>query len=243
MRGVVLAGGKGTRLYPLTHVTNKHLLPVYDKPMIFYPIETLVRAGIEEVLVVVGGEFAGHFIRLLRNGKEFGLKHIEYAYQDDSSTGISDALRYAEDFADDDDITVILGDNCTDAINIGFDVQSFSGGAKVFLKKVNDPSRFGVPLFDEGNKIVQILEKPKDPPNNYCVTGLYVYDSSVFKKIRELKPSSRGEYEITDINNMYIEEGKLTWAELDGFWSDAGSHESLFKTNQYWALKNGYSLI
>lgn len=236
MKGCVLAGGMGTRLYPLTKVTNKHLLPIYDRPMIYYPIQTLVEAGIDEIIIVVGGEFAGHFLRLLRNGKDFGIRHLEYAYQDESATGISDALRYAEEFVDGESVAVILGDNCTD-YNIRADVDSFTRGAKIFLKEVPDANRFGVPVF-EGDKIVKILEKPKDPPNNYCVTGLYLYDHTVFNKIRQLIPSSRGEYEITDVNNLYIEEKKMSHAVLDGFWSDAGSPKSLYQTNKYWAEKH-----
>lgn len=239
MKGVILAGGKGTRLYPLTNVTNKHLLPIYDLPMIYYPINTLVQAGVDEIMVVVGGNYAGDFIRVLKNGSELGIRHLEYAYQDESKTGISDALSYAEDFADGGNIAVILGDNCTDE-DISLPVKQFKGwktGATVFLKQVDDPERFGVPQFGKGNIIKNILEKPKDPPNNWCVTGLYFYDNTVFDKIRQLKPSGRGEYEITDVNNMYAQEGKLHWAEIKGFWSDAGNPESLFKTNAYWAKK------
>lgn len=238
MKGVILAGGKGTRLYPLTHATNKHLLPVYDQPMVYYPIQTLMNAGITEVLIVTGDIHAGDFINVIKNGHDLGLSHVEYAYQEGGSTGISDALKYAEDFADGESIAVILGDNTTDA-DISSAVASFKTGAKVFLKEVSDPTRFGIPRFSKANPevIEEILEKPQDPPCNLAVTGLYLYDNTVFDKIRNLKPSARGELEVTDLNNAYIQEGKLSWAPLDGFWSDAGTFESLFRTNAYWAKK------
>lgn len=240
MKGVVLAGGKGTRLYPLTFATSKHLLPVYNKPMVFYPIETLVRAGIKEILVVVGGPFAGHYVRVLKNGEAFGLKHLEYAYQEESG-GIAQAIALAEDFADNGPITVILGDNTTDA-DIRKEVQSFKEGAMVFLKKVPDPERFGVPVFDptDPKKIIKIEEKPKKPKSPYAVTGLYIYDRHCFDYIRTLKPSARGELEVTDLNNIYLEKGQLRWAELKGFWSDAGTFESLYRSNKYWAEKAGH---
>ncbi|MGB9911256.1 MAG: sugar phosphate nucleotidyltransferase [Microgenomates group bacterium] len=239
MKGVVLAGGLGTRLYPLTFATNKHLLPIYDKPMVFYPIETLVKAGIKEILVVTGGPHAGHFLRVLKNGKELGVKHLEYAYQEGEG-GIADALSLAEDFADGGPITVILGDNTTDA-DIGPVVKKFKEGAVIFIKKVSDPWRFGVPVFDKKNpkKVIKIEEKPKKPKSNYAVTGLYIYDNQVFEFIKKCKPSTRGELEITDVNNFYIKAGKLRWEELKGFWSDAGTFESLFRSNQYWARKKG----
>lgn len=238
MKGVILAGGKGTRLYPLTHATNKHLLPVYDRPMVYYPIQTLMNAGITEVLIVTGDVHAGDFINVIKNGRDLGLSHVEYAYQEGGSAGISDALKYAEDFADGDSVAVILGDNTTDA-DISGAVHGFQTGAMVFLKEVPDPQRFGIPRFSESDPSVieEILEKPKDPPSNKAVTGLYLYDNTVFDKIRTLKPSGRGELEVTDLNNAYIKEGKLTWANLDGFWSDAGTFESLFRTNAYWAKK------
>lgn len=238
MKGVILAGGKGTRLYPLTHATNKHLLPVYDRPMVYYPIQTLMNAGITEVLIVTGDVHAGDFINVIKNGHDLGLSHVEYAYQEGGSAGISDALKYAEDFADGDSIAVILGDNTTDA-DISGAVHGFQTGAMVFLKEVVDPQRFGIPRFSASDPSVieEILEKPKDPPSNKAVTGLYLYDNTVFDKIRSLKPSGRGELEVTDLNNAYIKEGKLTWANLDGFWSDAGTFESLFRTNAYWAKK------
>lgn len=237
MKGVILAGGLGTRLYPLTYATNKHLLPVYDRPMVFYPIQTLVQGGIREVIVVTGGPHAGHFIRVLKNGKELGLRHLEFAYQENEG-GIADALSLCEDFADGESVAVILGDNTTDA-NIAPAIARFERGAMVFLKRVPDPERFGVPVFDPNNpaRIVAIEEKPKVPKSPYAVTGLYLYDNRVFDFIRTLEPSGRGELEITDVNNCYIREGLLQWAELDGFWSDAGTFESLFRSGAYWAQK------
>ena len=239
MKGVVLAGGLGSRLYPLTFATNKHLLPIYNQPMIFYPIQTLVQAGIREILVVTGGPHAGHFIRVLKNGKELGLKHLEFAYQENEG-GIAGALSLAEDFADGEAITVILGDNTTDA-QIDPAVRKFKEGAIIFLKKVPDPERFGVAVFDKENKkrIVAIEEKPRRPKSSYAVTGLYIYDNKVFEYIRKIKPSGRKELEITDVNNFYIENGTMRWEELKGFWSDAGTFESLYRTNKYWAKKAG----
>jgi len=239
MKGVVLAGGLGSRLYPLTFATNKHLLPIYNQPMIFYPIQTLVQAGIREILVVTGGPHAGHFIRVLKNGKELGLKHLEFAYQENEG-GIAGALSLAEDFADGEAITVILGDNTTDA-QIGLVVRKFKEGAIIFLKKVPDPERFGVAVFDKENKkrIVAIEEKPRRPKSSYAVTGLYIYDNKVFEYIRKIKPSGRKELEITDVNNFYIKNGTMRWEELKGFWSDAGTFESLYRTNKYWARKAG----
>lgn len=237
MRGVILAGGLGSRLYPLTYATNKHLLPVYNMPMIFYPIRTLVEAGINEVIVVTGGPHAGDFIRVLKNGKELGLKHLEYAYQEQEG-GIAQALSLCEDFADTGDVAVILGDNTTDA-NISEAVNNFRGGAMVFLRQVPDPERFGVPVFDpqDPSRIIAIEEKPALPKSRFAVTGLYLYDHKVFDYIRTIVPSRRGELEITDVNNKYIAEGELRWTELNGFWSDAGTFESLFRSNAYWAQK------
>lgn len=239
MKGVILAGGLGTRLYPLTHVTNKHLLPVYNKPMIFYPIQTLVNAGITEILIVTGGPFAGSFISVLKNGYELGIKHLEYAYQENEG-GIADALRLAEDFADNGNIAVILGDNTTD-FDISSDVANFKEGAMVFLKEVPDPERFGIPVFDKesSEKILEILEKPKDPQNNFAVTGLYIYDNKVFDFIRENKPSERGEMEITDVNNHYARSGNLGYRTIDGFWRDAGTFETLLEANIFWSKKKG----
>ncbi len=238
MKGVVLAGGLGSRLYPLTHATNKHLLPVYDMPMVFYPIRTLVQAGITEILIVTGGPHAGDFMGVLRNGKELGVTHLEYAYQDNEG-GIAAALSLCEDFADNENIAVILGDNTTDA-SISDAVQRFREGAMVFLRQVSDPERFGVPVFDaeDASRIIAIEEKPDQPKSNYAVTGLYLYDARVFDFIKTLEPSARGELEITDVNNAYIERGELQWAELDGFWSDAGTFESLFRSNVFWAQRS-----
>jgi glucose-1-phosphate thymidylyltransferase len=236
MKGVVLAGGLGSRLYPLTYATNKHLLPVYDKPMVFYPIATLVNAGIKDILVVTGGPYAGHFVRVLKNGKELGLRHLEYAYQENEG-GISDALRLAEDFSDDGNICVILGDNCTDA-DIKGSVNSFIDGALIHLKKVPDPERFGVPVFNSKNQIISIIEKPKKAASSYAVTSPYIYDNTVFDRIRTLKPSKRGELEITDLNNLYLREGKLKWIKLKGYWRDAGTFRTLYEANQYWAKKS-----
>lgn len=238
MKGVILAGGLGTRLYPLTHATNKHLLPVFDKPMVYYPIQTLVNAGIKDILVVIGGPHAGDFIRVLQNGKDFGIRHLEYAYQHSGDGGIADALKLAEDFADNDSIAVILGDNCTDT-DISKEVKNFEQGAVIFLKEVPDPHRFGVAELDRNDesKVVSIVEKPKKPKSSLAVTGLYLYDSLVFHHISTIKPSSRGQLEITDVNNTYIKEGNLRWASLDGFWSDAGTFDSLYRTNVYWAKK------
>ncbi len=239
MKGVVLAGGLGTRLYPLTYVTNKHLLPIFNKPMVFYPIETLVKAGITEIMVVTGGPYAGHFIRVLKNGKELGLKHLAYAYQEDEG-GIAAALSLAREFAEGDKLAVILGDNTTDA-DISNAVNDFSQGALVFLKKYQDKSllkRFGVPVFDQsGEKILKIEEKPQDPKSMYAQTGLYLYDETVFTRIDQLSPSDRGELEVSDLNSLYAKDSQLYWSELEGFWSDAGTVESLFNANKFWAKK------
>lgn len=236
MKGIILAGGLGTRLYPLTHATNKHLLPVYDKPMIFYPINTLIKAGIKDIMIVTGGPHAGHFLPVLRTGKELGIKHLEYTYQEKEG-GIAEALSLCEDFADGGPVTVILGDNTTDA-DISKAIKDFQDGAVVFLKKVSDPQRFGVPVFDANQQIIEIQEKPKKPASDYAVTGLYIYDNQVFDYIRECQPSGRGELEITDVNNCYIKNKKLFWQELKGFWGDAGTFESLFRASEFWFKKN-----
>lgn len=243
MKGVVLAGGLATRLYPLTYATNKHLLPIYNKPMVFYPISTLVRAGVTEILIVTSGPHAGHFISVLKNGKELGVTHLEYAYQENPKGGIADALLLAQDFADDGAITVILGDNTTDA-NIKNDVATFKKGAKIFLKKVPDPTRFGVPRFDkkDPSRIAEIIEKPEKAPSDYAVTGLYMYDNHVFEYIIKCKPSWRSELEITDVNNFYIKAGTMRWAELDGYWLDAGTFKTLFTANVYWAKREGVKM-
>jgi glucose-1-phosphate thymidylyltransferase len=227
MKGIVLAGGLGTRLYPLTKVTNKHLLPIYHKPMIYYPIETLVQGGIQDILIVTGGANAGDFLRLLGNGKEFGLRHINYTYQEGEG-GIAAALSLAEFFAEGDLICVMLGDNVIEGSIAGY-IENFKkqgGGARILLKEVDDPQRFGVAEI-RGNQIVRIEEKPAVPPSNYAVTGIYMYDAEVFNFVKELKPSRRGELEITDVNNAYINKGKLRYDILDGWWTDAGTFESL----------------
>jgi glucose-1-phosphate thymidylyltransferase len=236
MKGVILAGGLGTRLYPLTYATNKHLLPVYDKPMIFYPIETLVRAGVKDIMIVSSGPHAGHFIRVLKNGKELGVDHIEYAYQENPDGGISDAISVAEDFADDGSITVILGDNTTDA-DISGAVKNFKKGAVSFLKKVKNPQRFGVAVFDSDNRLIEIEEKPEKPKSNFANTGLYIFDNRCFDYIRSLKPSDRGELEVPDLQNIYIKSGEMQWHELEDYWSDAGTFESLFAASKYWQSK------
>jgi glucose-1-phosphate thymidylyltransferase len=237
MKGVILAGGLGTRLRPLTDVTNKHLLPVYNQPMVFYPIQTLVRAGIRDVLIVIGGPHAGHFVSVLRNGRQWGVQHLEFAYQEQEG-GIAQALALAEDFADGGPLAVILGDNTTDA-EIAPAVASFTGGATIFLKRVPDPERFGVPSFDphDASRIMTITEKPTAPASSYAVTGVYLYDARVFDFIRELTPSARGELEITDVNTRYLDLGQLTWMELDGYWRDAGTFDTLLEANTYWATK------
>jgi glucose-1-phosphate thymidylyltransferase len=229
MKGVVLAGGTGSRLFPLTKITNKHLLPIYDKPMIYYPIQTLVDAGIRDILIVTGGRNAGDFLRLLANGKEFGLSHLDYTYQEGEG-GIADALALAEHFADGEKICVVLGDNLIEA-GIRGAVDAFERqekGAKILLKEVPDAERFGVAEV-EGDKIVTIEEKPAVPKTNYAVTGIYMYDTTVFEKVRHLVPSRRGELEITDVNNAYIREGTMTFSFLEGWWTDAGTFDSLLR--------------
>jgi glucose-1-phosphate thymidylyltransferase len=232
MKGVILAGGLGTRLYPLTKVTNKHLLPVYDKPMIYYPIQTLINAGINDILIVTGGNNAGDFLKLLGNGKEFGLKHINYTYQEGEG-GIAEALRLAEFFASGEKICVVLGDNIIEK-NIRKAVENFRGqkeGARILLKEVPDPQRFGVAEL-KGDRIARIEEKPKEPKSQYAVIGIYLFDQQVFDIIKTLKPSDRGELEITDVNNRYIEKGVMKWDILEGWWTDAGTFESLLRANQ-----------
>jgi glucose-1-phosphate thymidylyltransferase len=231
MKGVVLAGGLGTRLYPLTKITNKHLLPVYDRPMVTFPIECLVRAGITDILVVTGGNNPGDFLRLLGNGKEHGVDHISYAYQEGEG-GIAEALALAEAHAAGGKVCVVLGDNILER-NIASAVEDYKRqgeGAKILLKEVDDPRRFGVAVLD-GDRVVRIEEKPEKPASNYAVTGIYMYDHYVFDFIRTLSPSARGELEITDVNNIYIEKGTLTWSILDGWWTDAGTFDSLLSAS------------
>jgi len=229
MKGIILAGGTGSRLSPLTKITNKHLLPIYDKPMIFYPLQSLVDAGIQDILVVTGGKNAGDFLRLLGNGKEFGLKHLNYTYQEGEG-GIAAALSLAEHFADGQRICVILGDNIIEG-SIRPAVENFrrqERGARILLKKVPDAERFGVAEID-GNRIVGIEEKPSNPKSNYAVTGIYLYDETVFDKVRQLVPSNRGELEITDVNNAYIREQSMSFDYLEGWWTDAGTFDSLLR--------------
>jgi glucose-1-phosphate thymidylyltransferase len=229
MKGIVLAGGTGSRLFPLTKITNKHLLPIYDKPMIYYPIQTLVDAGISDIMVVTGGKNSGDFLRLLANGKDFGLKHIAYTYQEGEG-GIAEALSLCEHFADGQPICVILGDNIVEK-SIRGAADAFrrqQTGARIMLKEVEDAERFGVAEFS-GDKIVGIEEKPAKPKSTYAVTGIYMYDGTVFDKVRTCKPSHRNELEITDVNNAYIAEGSMTYSFLDGWWTDAGTFDSLMR--------------
>ena len=232
MKGVILAGGLGTRLFPLTKATNKHLLPVYDRCMVHYAIENLLRAGIDHIFVVTGGPHAGDFIHVLGNGKELGIEHLEYGYQEGEG-GIAAALAIAEDFSEGKPIMVVLGDNFTDA-DLGPAVQAFGGGAHLFLKEVPDPRDYGVAVFDERDpsRIIAIEEKPPEPKSKYAVTGFYIYDSRVFEYVNRSEPSARGELEITTVNNFYIQDGLMTWSEMDGLWLDCGSFDSLFEANR-----------
>jgi glucose-1-phosphate thymidylyltransferase len=231
LKGIVLAGGLGTRLYPITKITNKHLLPVYNQPMVYYPIKTLVDAGIRDVLIVTGGNNAGDFLRILRNGEEFGLKQLDFRYQEGEG-GIAAALSLAEHFAGGDSVCVILGDNIYENTleNSVIEFARQGKGARIHLKQVESPQRFGVPVFKD-DRILRIEEKPKNPQSNFAVTGLYMYDSIVFDIIKTLKPSGRGELEITDVNNAYIERNEMTWEVLKGWWSDAGTFDSLLRAN------------
>ena len=242
MKGVILAGGLGSRLHPLTKITNKHLLPVHDQPMIYYPIRTLINAGIEDIMIVTGGNSAGDFLRLLGNGKDFGLKHLNYTYQEGEG-GIADALSLVEHFADDESICVVLGDNIIEGNvrDAAREYEQQGKGAKILLKKVSDPQRFGVPEID-GNKVLRIEEKPADPKSDFAVIGIYFYDSTVFDIIKTLVPSGRGELEITDVNNHYINRGEMTWNELEGWWTDAGTFESLLRASNMVA-KSGANKI
>lgn len=243
MKGVVLAGGLGTRLLPMTRVTNKHLLPVYDRPMIFYPLQQLAAAGIDDILVVTGGDHAGDFLKLLRNGQDFGLQHLRYGYQEGEG-GIAAALALAEHFAAGEPIVVILGDNIFQD-SLGRAVDAFRAdplGATVLLKAVPDPERFGVARI-EGDRVTRIEEKPTEPETNLAVTGCYMYDARVFDVIRGLKPSRRDELEITDVNNQYIEWGDLRHVELEGWWTDAGTVTSLYRASQLVAADRGNPVL
>ena len=232
MKGVILAGGLGTRMMPCTKVTNKHLLPVYDKPMIYYPLGTMVKAGLKDIMIVTGGNNVGDFLRLLGNGSKFGLKDMNYTYQEGAG-GIADALKLTENFVDGDKVIVMLGDNIMkdDISGAVAEFEKQPEGAKIFLKEVQDPERFGVAEIRDG-KVINIEEKPKSPKSNYSVIGLYMYDNQVFDIVRTLKPSDRGELEITDVNNEYIRRGNMTYSIIDGWWTDAGTFESLYRASK-----------
>jgi len=240
MKGIILAGGKATRLRPLTKITSKQLLPVYNKPMIFYPIETLIRSGITEILIIIAPDYAGHFKNLLGSGKDFGAK-FSFEIQDEAR-GLADAFRIGSNFIGRADVTMILGDNIFD-YDFTESIQSFKSGAKVFAKKVQDPERFGVVEFDSQNKVISIEEKPKVAKSNYAVVGMYIYDNQVVEIAKNLKPSPRGEIEITDINNEYLHRGQLPVDVIDGIWEDAGTFDSLLSANLYWAQKNDSSVF
>jgi glucose-1-phosphate thymidylyltransferase len=243
MKGVILAGGLGTRLYPLTKITNKHLLPIYDQPMIYYPIRMLVDAGIRDIMIVTGGNSAGDFLRLIGNGREFGLSHIHYTYQEQAG-GIAEALSLTEDFVDDDKVVVVLGDNILEK-GIGNAVRAFAKqdrGARIFLKQVEHPWEYGVAVTD-GDRVTKIIEKPKDPPSDTAVIGVYMYPPNVFKIVRTLERSGRGELEITDVNNAYIERGEMEYDLVDGWWLDCGEdHEALLKASLTVARQRGIEI-
>jgi glucose-1-phosphate thymidylyltransferase len=240
MKGIILAGGSGSRLAPLTMVTNKHLLPVYNKPMICYPIQTLVSAGITDIIIVTGGEYASDFIRLLEDGKDWGITKLQYAYQQGHG-GIAHALKLAEDFVGDDSCCVVLGDNILEH-DITPWAKTFNGGAKILLCEVSDPQRFGVAkIAQDGVQVTEIIEKPAEPPSNLAVIGIYFYDASVFGVCRNLKPSKRGELEITDVNNYFLRNGKLTYDVITGQWSDAGTFESLHRASAIIRSRDGNS--
>lgn len=237
MKGVILAGGLGTRLHPLTKITNKHLLPVYNRPMILYPLETLKRSGVTDIMIVCGREHAGHFMQFLGSGKDFGVK-LSYALQDTNNGGIADALSYAEDFADGDSIAVILGDNIFER-DFKKEVQKFNRGAAIFFKKVKDPERFGVPVFSkDGKKVLRVEEKPKKPKSSYAQTGFYLFDESIFSIIKTLKPSGRGELEMTDAINHYVRSGIISFSLVPGAWLDAGTFDSLLTASVFFSKKH-----
>jgi len=226
MKGIILAGGTGSRLLPMTKITNKHLLPVYDEPMIMFPLRKLINAGIKEIMIVSGKGHAGHFLELLGSGFKLGIK-LSYAVQEEAG-GIAQALGLTEDFADEDSIAVVLGDNIFEN---ELDISDFKDGARIFLKEVTDPQRFGVASLDNNGKVNRIVEKPNDPETNLAVTGFYLYDNNVYNIVKILKPSNRGELEITDVNNSYVKEGKMDFRVINGFWSDAGTIESLYRAS------------
>src|SRR3989344_4647825 len=235
MKGVILAGGDATRLRPLTKITSKQLLPVYDRPMIYYPIQTLVSSGIKDILIIISPLYSGHFLNLLGSGKEFDAR-FSFAIQDEPR-GLADAFIVGKDFLDNDNVTMILGDNIFDNHGFSKEIQSFKSGAMVFAKKVTDPQRFGVVEFDKKGNVLSIEEKPKKPKSNYAVVGLYTFDSRVVEYAKNLTPSARGEIEITDLNNMYLNKGKLKVKVFDGLWADAGTFDSLLEVSNYMAQK------
>ncbi len=234
MKGIILAGGKATRLRPLTKITSKQLLPIYNKPMIFYPIETLVKAGIKDILIIIAPDYAGHFLNLLGSGKDFGAK-FSFEIQDEAR-GLAEAFTIGENFIGKDNVTMILGDNIFD-YDFSGSIKNFSGGAKIFAKHVEDPERFGVVEFDDEHKVLSIVEKPSEPKSNYAVVGMYIYDNKVINYAKSLTPSERGEIEITDINNLYKESGELTVDIIEGMWEDAGTFDSLLRANNLMAEK------
>lgn len=234
MKGIVLAGGKATRLRPLTKITSKQLLPIYNKPMIFYPIETLIKGGIKNILIIVAPEYAGQFLNLLGSGRDFGVK-FSYEIQDEPK-GLADAFKVGENFIGRDNVTMILGDNIFD-FDFSGSIKSFKSGAKIFAKEVHDPKRFGVVEFDANHKVLSIEEKPENPKSNFAVVGMYIYDNQVVEIAKSLTPSPRGEIEITDVNNVYLKKGELVVDEIQGIWEDAGTFDSLLRANNYWAEK------
>ncbi len=234
MKGIVLAGGRATRLRPLTKITSKQLLPVYDKPMIYYPIETLIQGGIKDILIIMAPEYAGQFLNLLGSGREMGVK-FSYEIQDEPR-GLADAFRVGANFIGRDSVTMILGDNIFD-YNFAHSIKNFKSGARIFAKEVHDPERFGVVEFDENNKALSIEEKPEHPKSNFAVAGMYIYDNQVIEIAQNVQPSARGEIEITDINNVYLQKGELTVDTIDGIWEDAGTFDSLLRAGNYWAEK------
>lgn len=234
MKGIILAAGKATRLRPLSKVTSKQLLPIYNKPMIFYPIETLVKAGIKDILIIIAPQYAGHFLNLLGSGKEFGAK-FTYEIQEEAR-GLADAFIIGENFIGRDNVTMILGDNIFDH-DFADSIKSFEGGARIFAKKVPDPARFGVVEFDAQNRVLSIVEKPAEPKSDYAVVGMYIYDNKVIEIAKNLVPSERGELEITDVNNAYLEAGSLKVDIIDGVWEDAGTFDSLLRANIIMAEK------
>lgn len=234
MKGIVLAGGRATRLRPLTKITSKQLLPVYNKPMIYYPIETLIQGGIKDILIIMAPEYAGQFLNLLGSGKEMGVK-FSYEIQDEPR-GLADAFRVGANFIGDDNVTMILGDNIFD-YDFSTSIQSFKSGARIFAKQVHDPARFGVVEFDDNNKVLSIEEKPESPKSNFAVVGMYIYDNQVIELANQVVPSARGEIEITDLNNAYLKKGELSVDIIEGIWEDAGTFDSLLRAGNYWAQK------